>query len=138
MEWRLPCTGTGRYPDAPAVHARYRTLQDFARGLAGQMHCSLVLSLLEHVAGGPPLLSLALGGSEQGWHVACGTAEEVAHQLHALGMHYWATRRRHHRQAQAEDARGYAREMPHGGKGLTRPAKRATLSSMRDGYIHQL
>jgi hypothetical protein len=97
---------TGAQPGAQAVHERYSALQDFALGLARQMHLSLVLHLQWSGAGAPPLLSLALGGPEQGWHVACGTAEEVAHQLHALGMHHWATWRRHRRQRRAERPRG--------------------------------
>src|SRR5262245_12713846 len=94
MEGMRHCSDTGAPPDTQAGHERYSALQDFALGLARQMHLSLVLYLQRAGTSAPPQLFLKLGGPEQGWHVACGTLEEAARQLHALGMHYWATRRR--------------------------------------------
>jgi hypothetical protein len=98
MAWMEQGNGREAPPGAQAVHTRYRTPQDFALGLACQMHRSLVLSLLENGPGAPPLLTLALGDPARGWHVCCGTIEEIAHKLHTLGMHDWATRRRQSRQ----------------------------------------
>jgi hypothetical protein len=94
---------TEGHPGAQGVYARDRALQDFALCLARQMRLSLVLSLLENGAGVPSLVSLALGCPEQGWHVSYGTLEEVAHQLHTLGMSYWAEQRRQYRQRQKGD-----------------------------------
>jgi hypothetical protein len=100
MAWTVHLIGTLVHPDAHPDHERSTALQDFALRLARQMHLSLVLHLQGNGAGAPPLLSFALRGQEQGWHVCRGIAEKVAHQLHTLGMSYWATQRRQDRQRQ--------------------------------------
>jgi hypothetical protein len=94
------------------ARCRYPELQDYAARLARAMQ--MVILIFWGMPASHPTHLLLTRTPDGHWHAAVQTEAEIAHWLHALGMHLRATQRRHHRQQsqrprRQEEDHGHAR-----------------------------
>jgi hypothetical protein len=80
------------------IYDRWDTIQDFATHLAQAMQQEIII--VWGVDAPQPTHLLVLETADGTWQAAYYTVEDLAHRLHTLGMHYWATQRRQYRQCQ--------------------------------------
>ena len=95
---------------------RWHAIEDFATDLARAMQREIVI--VWGVEDSEPTHLLLLETTDGTWEAAYYTVDDLAHRMHALGMHYWATQRRQQRYQDVVQPRALGEETDRVGAGI--------------------